>query len=129
MYDYNYVMNHLDNWYLHNIMLYIHNDRALNYHLWSNWYNTYAKKKKRGVFDREKAIKGLITFVNQAIKYAKKRYHDDYGKVSMHDKKLLAEYALRVLNEWGLRNIRKGHNFREHVNDTIGTEDNIFLYI
>lgn len=129
MYDYNYVMNHLDDWRLHNIMLCIHNDRPLYYHLYSNIYNSYARKKKRGMFDREKAIKGLIMFVNQAVKYYKKRYGENISRVSMHDKKLLAEYALGVLNEWGLRNVRKGHNFREHVNDTIGTRDNIWIYI
>lgn len=76
--------------------------------------------------------KGLAgTFTANAIRFYNKKY-GKYGRTIRLSKEAKAEFAklaLRELNEWGLKSIRKGNKPREKNDPTAGTSDSIWRYI
>lgn len=121
-----------EKWAVGELEIIMLNDKSLYYHLTSNWYNSYAKKKAKGTYDRDAALKGLAgTFTTQAVSFYNRKY-GKYGRTIRLSKEAKAEFAkraLRELNESGLKNIRKGSKPRERENPTVGTRDNIWHYL
>ena len=70
----------LDEWQQQELTLYYQNDNWLyNTHLGRDWFNNFKKKIERGVFDEQKAIKGLIIFVDHVIS----KYRKEFGQRSL----------------------------------------------
>lgn len=119
-----------EEWAVEELIRVIENDESLYFHLYSNWYNNYAKKKAKGKFDREAALKGMSgTFCNQCVTYYNKKYAGggwDKIRLSKEAKAEFGKKALALLNAWGLRNVRVGSKPREHENPTIGTRANFW---
>lgn len=120
-----------ERWTVGELELVMKNDAPLYYHLTSTWYNNYAKKKAKGTYDREAALKGLAgTFCSQAISYYNKQY-GKYGRTIRLSKEAKAEFAkiaLRELNDCGLKNVRKGSKPKEHTIPDM-PRNNIWRYI
>lgn len=86
--------------------LYIMNDYKL-YEQLQAFLNNYTLKKKKGVFDKQKAIKGLENVVRSAItKY--NRELGSIGSVNSATKKLISRSLFNILwEDYGLKNVRK----------------------
>ena len=120
-----------EKWAVGELNIIMLNDKSLYYHL-TPWYNNYAKKKAKGTYDRDAALRGLAgTFTTNAIRFYNKKYgkHGRTIRLSKEAKAEFAKLALRELNEWGLKNVRKGSKPKEHIDRTQGTSDSIWRYI
>lgn len=114
-----------DKWTIRELLQFVEADRPLYYHFYSNWYNTYAKRKARTSWDKEKAISGLAgTFCTQVMRYYKQRYGAvTLSKAGKHE---FGKQALAKLYEHGLKNVRVGSKPKLRDNPTIGTRDNFW---
>ena len=120
-----------EKWGIGELLLTIDNDRPLYWHFYSNWYNTYAKRKAKPTWDREKAIKGLAgAFCTQALSYYNHKYGEyDTIRLSKEAKLDFGRKALAKLYEHGLKNIKTGSKPRMKENPTIGTNDNYWYVV
>jgi len=88
------------------VLLFAENDYKL-YQKLMNVLKNLALKKKRGVYDRDKAVKGVITmYINPAIK----EYRNTFGlePVNKLTKEYMARKTIRLLNdEYGLDKVKK----------------------
>lgn len=86
--------------------LYIENDYTL-YKQMQAFLANYSLKRKRGTFDKAKAIKGLLNVVRAAItKY--NRELGSIGTVNKETKEAVAKELFKTLwDAYGLKNVRK----------------------
>mgnify|MGYP003114774217 CR=1 FL=1 len=73
----------------------------------------YALKRKRGVWNKEKAIKGLTNLYSP---FVVSRYRKEFGlgTVSKEDKRALAKETYKTLwDDYGLKNIKKARKVKK----------------
>ena len=94
------------------LQLYSENDQACYKKLMAINEN-YALKRKRGVWNKEKAIKGIV---NLYCNFCIAKYRRDFGigKVSQADKMYWAKDVYSELwNDYGLKNIKKARKIKK----------------
>lgn len=83
-----------------------------------DWYNNFASKRARGVWDKEKAIQGLYN--NVVPKFVKIYMNEFYGepfRLTPEEKRIVAEDILEyMMEDLELKKVKKGSkNYkREH---------------
>ena len=95
------------------LVLYSENDSAC-YQRYLALFENYAKKKKRGVFNKEKAIKGIV---NIYIPFCARKYRKDFGgfpRLTHADKMYMAkDYVFWGMWEnQGLKHIKKARKIK-----------------
>ena len=88
------------------VLMFAENDYKL-YQRLMNVLKNLESKKKRGVYDKQKAVKGVITmYINPAIKEYRNTF--GLGPVNQLTKEYMARETLDVLNDdYGLDKVKK----------------------
>lgn len=83
----------IDNSMVDELVLYEANDEPL-YRIEEAWVSNYSKKVKKGVFDRELALKGIV---NNFVPMIAKKYRQEFG-LSIVNKETKTEIGKELLS-------------------------------